>query len=333
MNALKRAVRPEQIREFVLLLLIAGVIIFFSTQISSFASGRTFNRVATSVAVVAVVAVGQTLVILTRNIDLSVGSIVGFSAYFLGMQLNQHLEWSPAVALLVAIGVGALAGLINGLIVAYGKVPAIICTLGTMALYRTILIVYGESKTLTTDMLPDWIVELPRQVVYGTGDFELRTLVVIALIVVVLFQLVLTFLQYGRRLYAVGSNPDAARMAGLPAQRIVMSAFTLSGALAGLGGFMFLARNGNITSVAAQGMELKTIAASVVGGVNIFGGSGTAVGALLGAVLIDLLDQGLNRLPDISQFWLDALLGLLILLAVAADAVILSRLRKIWARG
>ncbi len=96
---------------------------------------------------------------------------------------------------------------------------------------------------------------------------------------------------------------------------------------------MFLARNGNITAWAAQGMELKSIAASVVGGVNIFGGSGTVLGALFGAVLIDLLDQSLNRLPEISQFWLDALLGLLILLAVAADAVMLNRLRKSSGRG
>ncbi|MFN8442128.1 MAG: ABC transporter permease [Caldilineaceae bacterium] len=332
MNALKRAIRPEQIREFVLLLLIAGVVIFFSTQINNFASGRTFNRIATSVAVVAVVAVGQTLVVLTRNIDLSVGSIVGFSAYFLGMQLGQHSGWSPFISLLIAIGVGALAGLINGLIVAYGRVPAIICTLGTMALYRTILLAYGQAKTVTTDSLPDWLIELPRQVVYSAGDFDLRTLVLIAIVVVILFQLVLTYLQYGRRLYAVGSNPDAAKMAGLPAQRIVMSAFVLCGALSGLAGFMFLARNGNITAWAAQGLELRVVAAAVVGGVNIFGGSGTVIGALFGAVLIDLLDQGLNRLPDISQFWLDALLGLLILLAVATDAVILNRLRKIWTK-
>ncbi len=332
MNVIKRAIRPEQIREFVLLLLIAGVVIFFSTQIENFASGRTFTRIATSVAVVAVVAVGQTLVVLTRNIDLSVGSIVGFSAYFLGMQLGQHADMSPIVAVLLAVGVGALAGLLNGLIVAYGKVPAIICTLGTMALYRTILLAYGQAKTVTTDMLPDWLVELPRQVFFEAGDFDLRTLVVVAIIVVILFQLVLTYLQYGRRLYAVGSNPDAAKVAGLPAARIVTSAFTLCGALSGLAGFMFLARNGNITAWAAQGLELQVVAAAVVGGVNIFGGSGTVIGALFGAVLIELLDTGLNRLPDISQFWLDAMLGLLILLAVATDAVILNRLRKIWAR-
>jgi rhamnose transport system permease protein len=331
MNTIKRYVRPEQIRELVLLLLIVLVVFFFSTQIENFVSGRTFNRIATSVAVIAVVAVGQTLIVLTRNIDLSVGSVVGLSAYFVGKQLGLYPEMEPLVAVALAIGVGALGGLLNGLMVAYGRVPAIICTLGTLALYRTLLLAYGEAKTITADSLPDWLVELPRQSLFSVGELDFRSLVLVAIGVVLLFQLALTYLQYGRRLYAIGSNPDAARMAGLPAQRIVLSAFTLCGALAGLGGFMFLARNGNITAWAAQGMELKVVAAVVVGGVNIFGGSGTVLGALLGAVLIDLLDQGLNRMPDISQFWLDALLGSLILLAVASDAVILNRLRRLWA--
>jgi rhamnose transport system permease protein len=134
-------------------------------------------------------------------------------------------------------------------------------------------------------------------------------------------------------LYAIGSNPEAARTAGFPAQRIVFTAFVVCGALAGLAGFMFLARFGNITVVAGLGLELSSVAAVVVGGVNIFGGSGTAIGALLGAILIDLIDNSLIRWAEISQFWRDALLGLLILLAVATDAVIMNRLRNLWARG
>jgi rhamnose transport system permease protein len=121
-------------------------------------------------------------------------------------------------------------------------------------------------------------------------------------------------------------------MAGFPAQRIVFTTFVISGALSGLAGFMFLARFGNITVVAAQGMELESVAAVVVGGVSTFGGIGTPVGAFLGAVLIDMLQQSLIRWLAISEFWRDALLGLLILLAVATDAVIMSRLRTLWAR-
>jgi rhamnose transport system permease protein len=150
--------------------------------------------------------------------------------------------------------------------------------------------------------------------------------------VVIAAQLMLKRLPYGRRLYAIGSNPDAARIAGFPSKRIVFFAFVLCGSLAGLAGFMFLARFGNITVVAGLGIELASIAAVVVGGVSNAGGIGTAVGALLGAILIDLLENSLIRWLEISEFWRDALLGLLILLAVAADKVIMNRLRNLWAR-
>ena len=149
--------------------------------------------------------------------------------------------------------------------------------------------------------------------------------------VVVAFHVMLSRLRFGRRIYAVGSNPEAAVTAGIPSQYVVFFAFVLCGALAGLAGFMFLARFGNITVVAGMGLELKSVAAVVVGGVNIFGGSGTVLGALLGAVLVDLIDNSLIRWAAISEFWRDGLLGLLILLAVAADTIVmrqLSRLRR-----
>jgi rhamnose transport system permease protein len=332
MQTLKRYLRPEQIRELSLLFLIFVIVLFFGTQIEGYYSGRTFNRIATGVAIVAVVAVGQTLVVLTRNIDLSVGSIVGFTAYFVGVALGSQGDLSPPGTMLLATGMGALMGLVNGLIIAYGRVPAIITTLGTLAIYRSLLVNYSGAQTVTTDSLPAWLVDLPRQTLFSIGEIDLRYTVALALVVVLLFQLVLTYLPYGRRLYAIGSNPEAARMAGLPVARIVMSAYVLSGALAGLAGFLFLARFGNITVVAGQGLELQVVAAVVVGGVNIFGGSGTVMGALLGAVLIDTLEQSLIRWLEISEFWRDAVLGLLILLAVASDAVILNRLRRVWAR-
>lgn len=333
MNTIKRYIRPEQIRELSLVLLIIVVVFFFSTQIDNYLSARFINRIATSVAIITVVAVGETLIILTRNIDLSVGSIVGLTAYFVGTQLATHQALSPILAVLLAIGLGAFLGLINGLIIAYGRVPAIITTLGTLAIYRTFLVDYSNAKTVTTDSLPQWIIDLPRKNLFSIGGLDIRVIVAIALVIVIIFQLIITYLPYGRRLYAIGSNPEAARVAGLPTRQIVMSAYMLCGALSGLAGFMFLVRNGNITVVAAQGMELQVVAAVVVGGVNIFGGSGTMIGALLGSVMIDLLEQSLIRLPQISQFWLDALLGLLILIAIASDALILNRVRTLWARN
>jgi rhamnose transport system permease protein len=331
MDAIKRWIRPEQLRELSLVGLIVIVLLIFGTQIENFLSPRTFNRIASSVAIVAVVAVGQTLVVLTRNIDLSVGSIIGFTAYFVGTQLSLNAELPPLLAVLMACGVGATMGLINGALVAYGRVPSIITTLGTLALYRMVLVNYSDAKTVTTEMIPPWVTELAQQSLFSFGDFSVRPMVGLAIVVVLLFQLVLIYTQFGRRLYAIGSNPEAARFAGLPARQLVLLAFVLCGALAGLAGFMFMSRFGNITVVAGQGIELQSVAAVVVGGVNTFGGSGSVFGALLGASLIELLGQGLIRWLGISEFWRDAILGLLILLAVASDSVIMNWIRGFWA--
>jgi rhamnose transport system permease protein len=333
MNRLTRIIRPEQIREFSLVVILVLILLFFSSQIENFFGARTFNRIALSVVVVTVVAVGQTLVVLTRNIDLSVGSIVGFTAYFTGQQLGDHPELAPLAAVLIAVGVGALMGLLNGALVAYGRVPSIVVTLGTLAIYRGILVEYSGAQTVTVASLPDWIVGLQPQNLFTIGDLDVKALVVLALAVVIVFQFVITNLQFGRRLYAIGSNPEGARIAGLPTRRTITLAYVLCGALAGLGGFLFLARNGNITVTAAIGLELQVVAAVVVGGVNIFGGSGTMIGALLGAFLIGTLELGLIRMAAISEFWKDALLGLFVLLAISSDALILNRLRNLWARS
>lgn len=332
MNTVRRYLRPEQVRELSLLAIIIVTIIIFGTQITNYYSFRTFHRISSSVMIITVVSIGQTLVVLTRNIDLSVGSIVGLTAYIVGQEISAHSGLSPVVVVLMAMGLGGLLGLVNGVLVSYGKVPAIIVTLGTLAIYRGVLVDIANAQTILVSNLPSWLVDLPRFTLFTVGEIEIRLLLTIALVVVIVFQLLVHYLPYGRRLYAIGSNPEAASVAGLPARRIVLIAFVLCGALSGLGGFLFLARFGTITVQAAQGLELQVVAAVVVGGVNIFGGSGTMIGALLGAVLIGTLEQSLIRMR-INEFWKDAILGLLILLAVASDALILNRLRDIWARS
>ncbi|MEO8391863.1 MAG: ABC transporter permease [Chloroflexota bacterium] len=331
MYRIRQYIRPEQIREFSLIFIIILVVLFFGTQIEGYFSARTFDRVASSVAIITVIAVGQTLVILTRNIDLSVGSIVGFAAYYAGQQVSLHQELSPIAVIGLAVAFGAILGAINGVIVAYARVPSIITTLGTLAIYRGILVEYAQAKTITTQMMPQWLLDLPRQNLLTIGDVQVRVMVGLAIVVVIVAQLSLNYLRFGRRLYAIGSNPDAARIAGLPSRRLVMMTYILCGALSGLAGFMFLVRFGTITVSAGQGLELSAVAAAVVGGVNTFGGSGTAFGTLLGAVVIGTLQQSLLRMQNVSQFVQDALLGLFILLAVASDSVILARLRKVWA--
>ena len=204
MNEFLNKLRPEKMRELVLLLLIFAVLLFFSTFIQNYFNARLFNRVSTSVAIMAVLAIGQTLVVLTRNIDLSVGSIVGFTAYFVGQQLSHNNEIEPFVAILMAIGVGALLGAFNGFFVAYCRIPAIIVTLGTMALFRTMLVEYSDAQTVLTVNLPQWLLDLPRLNVFSYGRLHIRAIVVGMLVVFVFFHFLLRYTSFGRRIYAIG---------------------------------------------------------------------------------------------------------------------------------
>ena len=328
-DRLLRHIRPEQFRQLILLLITIGALLFFWTQIPNYFDPRSVNRLTSGFAIPLVVAVGQMMVVLTRNIDLSVSSTVGLSAYVVGTFLTRH-ETSPWVAAALAMLIGVGLGAINGLLVAYGGVPAIITTLGTLALYRVVLVEISGAKTVTTNDLPAWMSGLPSKAIFSVGDYDLRLMPAIALVVLICGHLVLSYLPFGRRLYAIGSNPEAARVAGIPAQRDVFLAFVICGGLAGLGGFLYLIRFGNITVTAAQGLELQVIAAVVVGGVSTLGGQGTMFGVLLGVMLIEILQQSLLRWSGLSEFAKDAILGLLILIAITVDALLLGRLREAW---
>ncbi len=314
-----KSLHPQTLRLIALALVLLGTVLFFSSQIDSYFTPRMLNRIATSVAVILPIAIGQAMVVMTRNIDLSVGSVVGIVAYVIGDYLGTHADLNPLLVVAMAICLGAFCGAINGVLVSYGRVPSIIVTLGTLALFRTFLVEYSDARTITTTSLPAWLVDLPQQTLFSIGPIDFRTIVVMALVAAAIFWVVLSRLRVARKIYAVGSNPDAAVIAGINAPLVVFTSFVLSGALAGLAGFIFLAKFGNITVVAGLGFELKSVAAVVVGGVNIFGGSGSIVGVLLGTVLVDTIDNSLTRWAVVSEFWRDALLGMLIMTAVTAD--------------
>ncbi|MBO6639349.1 MAG: ABC transporter permease [Roseitalea sp.] len=329
MTGLLTRMSPQTLRIVALLAVLMAVLLFFATQIDNYLTGRLFNRISSSVAIMALIATGQTLVILTRNIDLSVGSIVGFVAFATGSLIAALPGLHPVALVLFAMGLGGLFGAANGLVVAYARIPAIIVTLATLAIFRSLLVEFSDGRSITSNTLPDWLVSFPNTTVFSIGDFDFRAGFLAAFLVVIIVHLALNKLRAARRFYAVGSNPEAAEMAGIDTKRTVFTAFVLCGMLAGLAGFMFLARFGNITVVAGFGFELKSIAAAVLGGVNIFGGSGTVIGAFIGAVLVDLIETSLVRWPLVSEFWREAVLGTLILLAVTADAILMRRLIKL----
>lgn len=317
---------PQTLRILALFFVLIAVLLFFSTQVPNYLNGRLFNRISSSVAIMALIACGQTLVILTRNIDLSIGSIVGFVAFATGSLITNNPELPPLVLASYSILLGACFGAFNGVLVAYARIPSIIVTLGTMALFRSALVEYSDAKSITTNNLPTWLVDFPNTQLFTIGTFQFRASFVVAVVVVIAVHIALTRLRPARKLYAVGSNPEAAEMAGINTRLVVLVSFVMAGALGGLAGFMFLARFGTITVVAGLGFELKSVAAAVVGGVNIFGGSGTVIGALIGAILVDLIDTSLVRWRLVSEFWREAVLGGLILLSVTADAVLMRRL-------
>jgi rhamnose transport system permease protein len=222
---------------------------------------------------------------------------------------------------LIAVGVGVVCGIGNGLLVVVGRIPAIIATLATLAIYRGVLFEITNGENVFASQLPKGFLDLAARTPAG-----LPSLAWIALGVVVAGAAILRWAPFGRDFYAIGSNPDAARLAGIRVGRRLMLAFAISGALAGLGGFMFAARFASVDAVAGRGFEFDVVTAVVIGGVNVFGGSGTVFGATLGALLVATIDNGFTLLR-ISEFWKIFFEGTAIVVAVTVDALFKQRLQ------
>ncbi|ACZ29914.1 Monosaccharide-transporting ATPase [Xylanimonas cellulosilytica DSM 15894] len=269
-------------------------------------------------AILVVLAVGQAMVVFTRNIDLSVGSVLGLTAYLTGRLFADGGLPIPVVVLVTVLA-GAVLGLVNGAVVAFARVPALVVTLGTMYAYRGVVLTWAGSDRIDAD-------EMPRA--FGAlGTRQVATIPVLAIVAVVVLAVAAWFMhtsRAGRQLYAIGSDPDAAHLHGLPVARRVLWVFVVSGALAGLGGAMFAARYGTVSSGAGSGLELQVVGAVVVGGVAIFGGSGTVVGAAIGAVLLLTINRALP-VVGVPDFWQRAVVGVLILSAIVLDRVLAVR--------
>jgi rhamnose transport system permease protein len=269
--------------------------------------------------ILVLVAVGQAIVVITRSVDLSVGSILGLSAYLTG-RLFLDVPGLPIIVVFVAgILFGGLLGLINGALVAFAKVPALVITLGTLYAYRGINVAWaGSDRVNASDMPKDFLA-------LGTGQIlTIPVLTIIALVVLVVAGYCMRNLRAGREFYAIGSEPDAARLYGLPVTRRILTAFVLSGALTGLAGVLYAARYGTVNSQAGSGWELDAVGAAVIGGVAIFGGSGTVWGAALGAVLLLTINRALPIL-GVQDFWQRAVVGVLIIGAIVLDRVLSIR--------
>ena len=311
-----------RLRELGIFVALAATVIFFSVQATNFATVTNWQNIATDVAMVIVVAVGEVMVVLTRNIDLSVGSIAGLTAYISSHTLAQHPGTPIVVIALLAMAIGLACGIGNGILVVVGRIPAIIATLATLAIYRGLLFEVTNGQNVFASQLPNNFLNFAAETPAG-----LPALAWIALGVLIVGGVLLKWAPWGRDFYAIGSNPDAARLAGIAVGRRVALAFAMSGMLAGLGGFLFAARFAGVDATAAQGFELDVVTAVVIGGVNVFGGSGTVFGAALGAILVATIDNGFT-LMKISEFWKIFFEGAAIVVAVTIDALITQRLQE-----
>jgi rhamnose transport system permease protein len=325
-SAAALATAAFRLRELGIFAALLVCIVLFSVKATNFLTVGNWQDIGTDVAMVAVVAVGETMVVLTRNIDLSVGSVVGLTAYICSNTLQHHHHAPIVLIALVAVGVGALCGLGNGLLVAFGRIPAIIATLATLSIYRGVLFEITHGQNVLASNLPQNFLNLSSKTPLG-----IPFLAWIAIVVALIGGALLRWARWARDFYAIGSNPDAARFTGIPVSRRVVTAFILSGAFAGLGGFMFAVQFAGVDATSGTGFELAVVTAVVIGGVNVFGGSGTVLGAMLGALLVATVDNGFTLLR-ISEFWKIFFEGAAIVVAVTIDALIGQQLQEVLRR-
>ena len=312
-------------RELSLLAIMTVLFAFVALRAPQFLTLSNLTQVVVLASIIAIAAVGQALVVITRNVDLSIESTIGLVAFVVADLLKLHVLPVPA-AMAAGIGLGLALGIINGTIVSAFRVPAIVATLGTLGIYRGLDYLIAGGKEVSLSELPAGYTAPASTSIAGIPLFA-----VIAIILVVVAAWTLRQTRFGRQIYAVGSNPDAATTLGIPSRFVVFVAFALCGALGGVAGVLWGIEFGTINATSANGAVLAVIAAVVVGGVNIFGGSGTVVGAALGALFLGLISNALILL-DLSQFWLQAVYGVVILVAVAADAVLLRRAQRVVAQ-
>ncbi|MEU3702002.1 ABC transporter permease [Streptomyces anulatus] len=309
--------RVFRMRELAILLVLLVMIVVTQLGNSAFLSEQGIKDLLLNATILVLVATGQSLVVITRNVDLSVGSTLGISAFAAGTYLQGGGHPVVAVALAVLLGVGF--GLLNGLLVSLGQVPALVVTLGTLYIIRGVDSIWVGSRQITAADLPGGFVD------FGSGGISaVPWLAMLALVLLVSTAYYLKHFGSGRELYALGSDPEAARLAGIPVRRRILLAYTFCGALAGLAGALYLARFGNVDSGTGTGYELTVVSAVVVGGVVFTGGSGTVYGAALGALLLTSVNSVLPAL-GVSSVWVLAINGFLLVLAIAADRIVALR--------
>ena len=308
------------LRRYGTVLFLVLLIVFFAAENSRFLSMRNISNILTEVSIYGIIAVGMTFVILTAGVDLAVGSLLAFAgmagAYVMkAIGADYSLGW--LVALSTATAVGALVGYLQGKAVTVFSIPPFIVTLGGLTVWRGATLILNDGSPIAGfDANYRW---------WGTGSIIGVPVPVVFFGVIALIGYVTQrYTRYGRYVYAVGGNPEAARLNGLDVAAIITSVYLIVGALAGLAGFLLSARLGAAEAVGGVGYELRVIASVVIGGASLAGGRGGIGGTVVGALLIGVLTNGLV-IMHVSSYWQQVVIGLIIVAAVAFDSYAKAR--------
>lgn len=285
----------------------------------------SLNSILLALPILLVVAIGELLVLLTRGIDVSVGSMLGLTGMLVGLTFRDLPGIGVAAGAGLALLIGSLLGLVNGLLVALARVPPIIATLGALTAYRGLCYIVSGAKQIDSYNLPDaltrWSLEGPLRI----GKVNIPWTLAMAAVIAVLAWLFLSRTRPGRYLYAIGGHEDAATLSGIRVTRLKIAAYTLAGALSGFGALLYASRYGFVNpATAGRGFELDVIAAVVIGGASILGGSGSALGVFLGCLLLCTVNVALSVM-GIDATWQLAAFGTIILVALIADSAVRNR--------
>ena len=288
-----------------------------------FLTGDGTRDLLTSTSVVALLAIGIAPIVVMRHIDLSIASTVGLSAWAVADFCAKNPSFTWVQCFVIGSIIGLFVGIVNGLLVAGLRLPSLVVTLGTLYIVRGLVYVVSNSVDYNAQEMPESLLALGQKVYFGLLPFTFL-MVIIAMILMALF---MKYTKAGRDAYAIGSNPPAADLVGLKVFRRTFLAFVFSGVMSGIAGVFYLMRFAQVDSTAFYGQELAVVAAVVIGGVTIMGGSGTVVGAVIGALLVQTIQGGLAAL-GVDAFWKAAINGLLLIIAIYADRVLAVRNEK-----
>ncbi|MDQ0246994.1 AI-2 transport system permease protein [Bacillus fengqiuensis] len=303
-------IRMLKTRELSIFLLMLAYIIFVGTINPDFIIGNSISLLVKASVILIVMAIGQSFVLLTSNIDVSVGSVMGMSAAVCGVLLTSGYNvWLVVLSVIV---LGAVIGCINGIGVAYFKIPSIIMTLGMLGIVRGCMLLYTKGM---------WIEDIPNfyKKLSGLKWMGISLPVWIAVFLLIIAHLALKKTKFGQYFYAVGDNFEGAKLVGIPVQKVSVLAFILSGMSAAIGGLFFVMNIGFVPNQTGSGMELQVIAAAVLGGVSLSGGLGSVIGAGFGAIFFTIINSSLIYLK-IPAYYNNAISGLLLLIIVVGDS-------------